>query len=129
MSPEPPQICERCGAPAQVTVAAALPNRAGLRPPPSVHHYCRACATAVGVPAPRRDETATPGEPEAPTWAEIEQHLANYEGILRDDPLLRDHVQSLARRLRWLTARLPGPTPPAVAAAFERLDEGAGDGK
>jgi hypothetical protein len=130
MSAESSQICERCGAPAGVTVAAVPPNRTGLRPPPSEHHYCRACATAVGVPDPRCDERATPSaEPEAPTWFEIEQHLASYEGILRDDPSLRGRVQSLARQLRSLTAQLPGAMPPAVVAAFQRLEKAGADGK
>jgi hypothetical protein len=105
MSAESSQICERCGAPAGVTVAAVPPNRTRLQPPPSEHHYCRACATAIGVPDPRRDERATPsGEPETPTWLDIAQHLASYEGILQDNPSLRGRVQSLARQLRSLTA-------------------------
>ena len=82
------------------------------------------------MPDPRRGETATPGaEPEAPTWSEIEQHLASYEGILRDAPSFRGRVQSLARRLRSLTGQLPDPMPPAVAAAFQRLEEADADGK
>src|SRR5512138_2362704 len=91
MSAESSHVCERCGAPARITVAVVSPNRGGLRPPRSEHHYCRACATAAGVPNPRLGERATPGaEPEQPTWLEIEQHLASYEAILRDDPSLRD---------------------------------------
>ena len=66
-------------------------------------------------------------EPEQATWFEIEQHLASYEGILRDNPSLRDHVQSLAGQLRSLTAQLPDAMPPAVAAAFRRLEEAGGD--
>ena len=105
-----------------------MSNRARLRPPQSEYHYCRTCATAVGVPDPRRRNATPPAEPEAPTWAEIEQYLASYEGILRDDPSLLGRVQSFARRLRSPSARLPGPMPPAVTAAFQRLEEADGDG-
>ena len=124
MSVESSQTCERCGAPARVSVAAVPSNRAGVRPRGTEHHYCRACATAAGVPDPRRDGTATPSaEPEQPTWSEIEQHLASYEDVLRQDPSLRDRVQLLARQLRSLASELPDPMPASVAAAFARLAE------
>ena len=128
MSTESAQVCERCGAPGEVIVAVVPPNRGGVRQPPSEHQYCRACATAVGVPEPRRGKRALPGaEPEQATWFEIEQHLATYERSLRENPSLRDHVQSLAAQLRSLSAQLPDPMPPAAAAAFKRLEETAGD--
>jgi hypothetical protein len=77
---------------------------------------------------PRGARTMPRPEPGQVAWSDIEQYLASYEAILHDDPSFRDRVRSLARQLRRLAGQLPGPVPPAVAAAFERLDEaGAGD--
>src|SRR5215216_2795406 len=120
----PGQICEWCGAPASGIAAAVPPNRGGLRPRPSEHRYCRACATAEGVPIPSRGETPLlTTEPEPPRWSDVERYLASYEGILRDDPSVRDQVRSFARQLRSLTAQLPDPMPAPVQAAFERLEQ------
>ena len=111
--------CERCGAFATVGVKRAPRNRDGLTLVTSEHHYCRPCATAMGVPTPPRE--ASIGEPAPPTWREIELIVAHYEDSLRDDPSLRDHVLSLAQALEEQVASVPGPMPDAVAAALARL--------
>lgn len=114
--------CERCGDPASVTVAAVRPNRGGVRPTPSEHRYCRACARAMGVPIPQRSERpAAVTEPEPPTWSDIEFHLAQYETILLEEPSFHEHVLSLANQLMFSSKRLPGPMPKAVADAFARI--------
>lgn len=116
------QVCERCGGAATVTVAAVRANRGAARPPATEHHYCRACARLVGVPIPERSERpAVLTEPEPPTWSDVEHHLAQYEGILREEPSLQEHVLSMARQLLRLSKLLPGPMPTAVAGAFTRL--------
>jgi hypothetical protein len=74
------------------------------------------------VPIPARSERpAVITEPEPPTWSDVEQHLTQYEDVLREQPSLRDHVLSMARQLLRLSKLLPGPMPSAVAAAFTRI--------
>ena len=113
------KTCERCGAFATVGVKHASRDRDGLKVVASEHHYCRPCATAMGVPTPRPDASII--DPAPPTWREIELIITHYEDALRDDPSLRDHVLSLALLLEEQFSSVPGPMPDAVAAALARL--------
>ena len=116
-------VCERCGNAATVTVASVGPTRDGVRAQPRPQHrYCVDCARAAGVPIPHRkgNGVALP-ELELASWSEVEQHLAQYEQILQEEPGVREQVLVLVDLMRRYSKQLPGAMPPAVAEAFERL--------
>jgi hypothetical protein len=122
MTPMADRVCERCGAAATVGVVAAGPNRGGVRPTPTHHHYCSDCARVVGIRVRRsRDPEGIAREPELPSWSDLEQYLAEYADVIDHAPELRDHVTSLGRRLLQFSRQLSGPMPSSVAAAFERI--------
>ena len=117
------QVCEQCGNRATVTIASVGPTRDGERPPPHPQHrYCVDCARLAGVPIRRgtRDFSDLP-EPQQMTWPEIEQHLAQYEQILGEEPQLRERILTFVGYLRRYSAKTPGEMPQAIAERFRRL--------
>lgn len=111
--------CERCGANASVSLSKVPPNSRRSKSPPTTHHYCRDCATLVGVPLPERGRI--PSEPALPTWAEVEFYLAQCERAFRTDPALADHVFEMAAVMMEFCEQLPGPMPANVREAFARI--------
>ena len=118
--------CERCGNVARVTVGSVGSDRStNSLSAGAPHQYCEDCARAVGIPIPRKKREPTDvTEPEPASWFAIEQHLAQYEQILHEQPSMREHVLSLARRLLRYSDQLSGAMPSAVADGFARLGVG-----
>lgn len=119
-------LCERCGNVATITVGLVGSKRAtNSLPAGARHHYCEDCARTEGVPVPRnKREPTSITEPEPASWLAIEQYLAQYEQILHEQPSMRPHVLSLARRLLLYSDQLSGAMPSAVADGFARLGVG-----
>jgi hypothetical protein len=116
-------LCEGCGSAATVTIGVVRSNRAGEHAQPAVaHRYCRDCARAAGVPLPpRKPDARRVTEPELPSWQDVEQHLAQYEQILQEQPTMREQVLLLARHLWDFADKMPGEMPSAVVRAFARI--------
>jgi hypothetical protein len=117
----PPFECARCGGNASVAVTAVRSTRS-QQSPPAARHYCRDCASLLGVPLPHRHDTSRDiVEPALPTWADVEIYLVHCENTLRASPEQRDTIFALAANMMEFCDHIPEPMPAKVRASFARL--------
>ena len=112
--------CERCGGDGTVTVGRRAPE-GRPQPSPSVHHYCRACATHLGVPLLDRKALPPDIAEGLAIWSELEIMFAHIDHDVQTSLAAGGIAAEAAAHLLRIYPELPQPMPTKIRDAFARV--------